>query len=170
MIKNILLSFIFLFSWSLVSCSNEKSNGGSNSSFSQERSPGDISVLCTPAMSPQCDAPSDGQEVYFIWASSTCEGLAANLEEEAIGALTVESLQCELTGCSAVGNSPWVGLKSPSPVSKIPATSTTASAWLNLADNGAGDDQGPQTGDVICCAEDQKSDVELSNADCVPIF
>ncbi len=153
-----------------ISCSNGKSAGGSNSSFSQDRTPDDISVICTPAMSPQCDLPSDGREVYFIWASSRCEDLTQELEQEAIAAIGVESLNCQATGCNAVGSSPWVNLESPSPVTKIPATSTTAAAWLNLADNGASDEQGPQTGDVVCCAEDQNADVELTNADCVPIF
>ncbi len=170
MAKILFRFIVLLFSLPLMSCSSEKSNGGSNSSFSQERTPGDISVVCTPAMSPQCDLPSDGREVYFIWATSRCEALAQELEQEAIAAIGSESLECEATGCEAVGSSPWVNFESPSPITKIPGTATTAAAWLNLADNGASDEQGPQTGDVVCCAEDQDANVELTNADCVPIF
>ncbi len=156
--------------WALLLAGCLDESGNSDSPSESGRSIPDISVNCTSVMSPSCDTASDGTEIYFIWASSTCEEIATSLSDEDVGAIKASTATCAGGECDGEATAPWASMTAQTIVTLMPSSSTSAAAWLNFADNGAGDGNGPQSGDVICCAEDQTSDVELTNSDCVPVL
>lgn len=168
MLKKHFLFILVPLTFLLASCLD--SNENTDSASETGRAPSDISVNCTTALSPSCDTANDGKEVYFLWVSVACEDLATGFENDDVGAIKLSTSTCAAGECDSAASAPWAGLDSQGAVTTMPASVTSAAAWLNFTDNGAGDGDGPQTGDLICCAEDQTSAVELTNADCVPIF
>ena len=164
MFKRLFSFLVIIPTLALVGCLGED-DGNSDAPSETGVAPANISVNCTTATDASCDAVSDGLPVYLVWSTQTC----AEFDGETLSAENEQVATCAGGECDAQNSGDWLDPVSGDPIALISASATTAAAWLNFTDGGAGDADGPGSGDIFCCLEGDGSDAVLDDSSCFAI-
>ncbi len=125
----------------------------------------DISASCSTTTSAECDTASDGDLFYMVWTTDTCD----NFGGETINVFNTQPASCTTGNCASANVGVWLDNDTEMVATTIPVTATTAVVWMDLVDNGVNNDDGPNSGDVLCCLEDQAGAAVLDDSNCAEI-
>ncbi len=155
----ILVPFIFL-----AACEDDNDNTPTEVGVSIPQ----ISLTCSNSDATACQDANSNEDVMFVWTTAACDEINEDTVLYANTSLDQYRVICNGNDC-VTETQPNTGVwfdSSGDVTEVIPSSATTAVAWIDFGDSGVNNDNGPSGGDVVCCLEDQESDVEMPSSSC----